>query len=491
MSKVTYDSNILRPVQQVSVTKSYTKTPDGTIIGKIFNITVFGTIIADRGSPNSLGVFWTASTDPPIEAVAQNARISSIMRKQEAIRELFSQEGLQFEVIPLDGSQSLRCNPRINSITFEPGLWIDICRYTIELECDELYPMEEDVFLEYIQSADESWNIETDETAEDETKPRTYRLTHNVSAVGKKFYDDAGNLTMEAWEQAKDYVVGRLGFDSTVLLSSGVINLPAYYGGFNHIRSENRDERGGSYSVVETWIIASGTYLEDFTVSTRDDIADGLKYATINGNVQGLEQRDSNLQLTTSKWTNALSRFNTIEPLLFNRAQTYSGYTLNNIPLSKTTGRNPVAGNISYNYEYNNRFRQLVSGTISEVINLNKTYEVDLFAVIPVIGRAKGSLPQGLLSKQIQESALTIELVFDSSYIPSGASISELLYDYNPRIHEPQRTQLLEILSVSHPSGHQLNNLGQLATVAYITNQNDTWDYVNRRFSYSIAWVYE
>ena len=45
--------------------------------------------------------------------------LKAILRKQEAIRILFSEDGHNFEIQPWDGGPSSKCNPRIQSIEFE------------------------------------------------------------------------------------------------------------------------------------------------------------------------------------------------------------------------------------------------------------------------------------------------------------------------------------------------------------------------------------
>lgn len=490
MARIIYDSKLIQPIQTISITKDYSRNGAGDIIGKIFNLQINGTLVAFKGSPNSSGILWDQSGNPPDEILSSDTtKFASILRKQEAIRELFSTDGLSFEIAPLDGSEAMRCNPRIGPITFEEGPWVDTCRYSISLEADELYPSEEDLFTEYISASEESWNIETDEP-EDLTKPRTYRLTHTVSAVGKKFFDSVG-ASRPAWEQAREYVLPRLGFDTTIALSSGVNNLPSFYGGYNHVRSENIDETNGSFAVTETWLLASGTALEDFTVQTRIDISDGKKHVTIDGSVVGLEQRDSNLNLVTSKYDNAVAKFNVVEGLLLNRAQTYSGYNLNGTAVGKTVGRNPIAGSINYSYEYDTRLGFFVSGVISESISMTNSFDNDIFAVIPILGRARGSLIQLLDTKQPVERNISIELVFDSDYIPSGSTFAERINTYNPRFHEPQKTQIQDLVNAMKPAGTMLNNIGELCTDQVVQSQQETWNFNELRWSYQCTFIAE
>jgi hypothetical protein len=491
MAWIYYNSSLIRPVPSVTISQNKIKNGAGETIGNTYSITVNIILMSFKGSPRSDGTFWTISNDPPDEDIDVDDKIAAISRKQEAIRDLFATEGQLFEIQSRGGGQPIKFNPRILSISFNEGLWVETCSCTIQMEADKLYLGDGDEFDNYLNNSEESWQLDTDETPENINSPRTYRLSHTVSATGRRHYDDSGALTKEAWQAARDDVVSKLGFDSSILLSSGVSNLPSYYGGFNHVRNENIDKSNGSYSVTETWLIASGTALEDFTVNTSRG-NDGLINVTVNGNITGLEQRDANLGLSVSKWDNALSKFNTIQPLIKNRAETYSSASLHATPTSYSTARNPAAGTISYDYGYNSRFRNLVTGTLSEVISVQNNLETDLFATIGIIGRTLGNLLQDLNTRRELQRTVNIELVFDSDYIPSGASISEVINNYNPRLHSPQSTEIASILSAAHPvTAGLLNNNGNPVTKSYISDQSENWNFSSRSYSRNITYVYE
>jgi hypothetical protein len=307
-TEVSYDGNRLIPAPLISISKQFQRSANGEIIGSFFNITVHGKLMAYRGSPKSDKTFWTLADYPPDETIAPDARLASIQRKQEALRQLFNADGKTFQIQGADGSAPVKFNPRVvGPIEFSEGLWYEYSDYTINLEADRVYPQTEDTFTNLINDAQESWNIETQEEPESIGLPRTYRLTHNVSATGKRFFDGNGNLLQDPWKNAREFVIPKLGFDNTFLVSSGVKDLPSFYGGYNHVRTENIDKQAGGYSVTETWILTSGTALEDFSVETSRSIDTGLVQVGIQGNIIGLEQRTSSLQLVTTKYDNALN----------------------------------------------------------------------------------------------------------------------------------------------------------------------------------------
>ena len=492
---VSYNSKKVIPAPFVSVTKTYQTSGDGNKVGSVYAITITGSLVAYKGSPDSSKVFWTIGGYPPDEVLTSDENLGALLRKQEAIRELFSQDGLSLEWQSADGSSPMKCNPRIQSITFQEGQWYNTVQYTIAAEADIVYvngaALGEDSFSEYISSASESWSIETDETPEGPDLPRTYRLSHSVNATGKRFFEGGGTLLREAWRNAQAWVLPRLGFDSTIALSSGVNNLSSYYSGWNHARSESIGENDGTYSVTETFILASGSALEDFTVSTRNSINDGLVAVEINGQITGLEERDSNLQLITSKYDNALTKYNEVELLLHNRAQSYSGYTLNAFEVNSTVGQNPNTGSISYGFEFNNRPTNLITDSLSESIQLNDGFGADLFASIAVLGRSAGPVLQSLSSKQAVTRDLSLEIVFGAAFVGSGNVTSRMITNH-PRNKSPQAAEIQSIVSAVHPvNAGMLNNNSVQATVAYVNNQRESWDGIAGRYSLQIGWTLE
>ncbi len=498
MSRVNYDSKRLIPAPFVTFSKNYAKTPDGELIGSSFSIQVKGTIVVHKGSPDSNGTFWTLGGYPADEVITDDECLATIIRKQEAIRDLFSNEGRSFEVQSADGSQPMKCNPRVVSIEFAEGLWFNRCEYTIQLEADVVYvngqAIGEDDFVQYLSEATESWSIETNEDqAESVDFNRTYRMSHSISATGKRFYDDSGALQKPAWQWARDWVVPRLGFDSSIALSSGVNNLPSYYGGFNHVRNEEIDENGGRFSVSETWIVASGNVLEDFTVETASNAADGLTSVSVQGTVTGLEVRNSQMQVTSTKYGAAEAKFSIIgDGLALQRAQLYSGQTLNALPANSTIGRNPIAGIITYNYQYDNRSSNIVTGTKSENITVSRSWDVDIIAAIPVLGRTAGPVLQPINTHQEATVAIDIQLVFGPEFAGTGTNPQTLLVTRNPGLVEPQRTQIQNIVDAVKPSNAgYLNNAGNAASVQYVRNQAENWEPKAGRYALQVEWVYE
>jgi hypothetical protein len=107
-SSIKYGFNAIIPAPIVNISKSYGRTGSQQKVGSVFNITLTGSVIPDKGSPNSSGVFSDSPTD---EALTDN--MGQIMLKQEHLRQLFSTDGLLLEINP--------CNPVESGSNSEMG----------------------------------------------------------------------------------------------------------------------------------------------------------------------------------------------------------------------------------------------------------------------------------------------------------------------------------------------------------------------------------
>jgi len=435
------------PSPFVQISKGFNVTDDGRIVGTTFQITVKGKLTADKGSPNSTGQFWDTTGYPPDESIASDSRLASIFRKQEALRTLFSaqNQGGKLEFTPWDGTGSMHCNPRITRpVEFAEGNWFNTCDYTVQLEADLLYLNGSvpgsgedygDAASYKVSKATEEWNIE----AGDE-RARTWRMTHSVSAQGKLFYSPSGTLDKTPWENARDYVIGKIGLGANLAraTATGVLNaggLKAY----NHMRSQHVNELGGGFSVTETWLCydpGSGIpAMEDFTVNIRT-ADNGITHVSCEGSVVGFEERSTDwFTLNTARYTNATGQWAAVKPIVFSRCQTISGLTLNPLPLSLTEAHNQYNGTVNYTQEYDNRAVPTIVGAISEVVTLQDHHAADVFASIPVLGRALGPVLQNIGTKTARKRVVQLEIVMPAArigYSPSVPNTNALVLSLMP-----------------------------------------------------------
>lgn len=470
---VYYDSKAIIPAPIVNIQKQYTKSGDGQNIGVVYAITITGTLVAYKGSPNSSGTFWTTTGYPPDEQLGETLRLKSIIGKQGGLRQLFANEGKILEIVPLDGSTPLSCNPRVIDIQFAEGIWFDRCDYTITLETDAFRQagilVGEDSFQvngndNYISAADESWTIEEDDTRVG-VNQKGFRLTHTVSATGKRFYDGTGNLPKQPWQYAKEWVTAQLGFSEITLQSftSDILTTPTDE--YNHIINESIDEKAGTFSVTETWLLANDSAIEDFSISTRISLDSGYTTVGIEGTITGLESN-------VSKYTNATTKFSSVLALLFSRAQSYSGYTLNPDALTQVIGRNPVTGVITYSYEYDSRPTNFISGARSENISIVDTEQADVFSQIAVPGRLKGPILQDIGTRTAFFRTVNIELIMTP---PTSTNWTTIMAS------KPDTSSLVQAIKDTLTSVFQI----------FVESDENSWDPKSGRYSRQIRWIVE
>lgn len=494
MGRVSYDSKRIIPAPFVGITKEYKFTDDGTKIGATFALNVVGKIVAYKGSPTSSGTFWTVGGYPGDETLTDSQHLASILRKFEALRDLFSVDGRSFEIQSDDGSPPMKCNPRVKRLVLPDQLNYNVSDYTIELEADVMYggpliaPSGEDQFANLIDGAKETWQLEFDERPENPYLTNTFRISHAVEAKGKRFFDENGDLVREAWENGKLWVQSRLGLDQSKIQSSGVMNLPSFYAGRNHVRTEVTDELAGEYSVNENWILSSGTALEDFTVTVKNNNQVGTTAVSIDGIVTGLETRNvDTYSLTESKYTAASGKFAYVETQLVTRAQAYSGKTLNIRPLNYTVGRNPNTGVITYAAEYDNRKSNCLPGSMFENITITDNLPTDIYASIGIIGRDEGPILQSIGTISETSRVLNIEVVMEQSGVTdcSLEGLRNLFNNEKPSKLPATSGILYNIIQAASPVGFDG------VTQIFRKDNQENWNPVERRYSLTLGWTYQ
>lgn len=566
---------VIRPTPLVSISHNPIKNKLGTL-GANYTITLTGTIISDEGSPiysnngdplkgplskfNQIGPNWddltSSSSRPQHESVAFGSKLSAIFTKQQAIRELFAIDGQKIEISPITGDEAvIICFPTIESINFEEGVYVDICRYTITLTADTLLDSNGNVFIEgrigsvfapsgnetyisedgrvteltllnqfggFIEDFNDTWSIEVDEgNGETSTNvgvgfkniPRSYRITRNISATGKTRYIPENDLTTvkryEAWEQARDFIKKKIlvtneasgyynypGLNLAHVYSSGFLNIPSVYKGYNHVRTENIDKAAGSYNITDTWLMASGDKaLENYDLSVRSSIDAPFITVNINGSIKGLSDIPASgysSTITESPYDRALQKYYEISNSgqfgigsnLYKRANNSVAQVLNSQPGSISLGMNEFTGEITYSLEFNNRPTNFFTGVLAENISVNDTYPGDVFAVIPVLGRQTGPILQYIGGRTEYRRDVQIEIVLDYTDIGYNNNRESLLLR-KPSLNEPLRSQLLNLILQVSPSGEPG------IRKYFISPPTENWSPKDGRYSLSLSWTYE
>ena len=548
----------IRPTPLYSIGTAILENGAGEAFGVTHSLTLTGTLLADQGMPFAVmqdgGTrfpFWgTAPTGgfvgpynafnstisnfgenrPPQQQVSPNASSHSIISKQNALRALFAQPGQRLEISDVDDNEpSIIVFPRNASVNFQDGIWVDKCDYTITLECDALY--DKNLNLDYgstvaaadfiprsgvkeatlvgslsgafIKDFSEDWSIEVDDSlGETLSNPRSYRISHSLSATGKNHFGPSGQH-LRAWQQARKFVQLRLasGINDypNVMgrIGSGTINLVDSYGGFNHVRSEQISESNGTYSVSENWVIASGRAYENFSLSVTSTIDNPFVNVSIDGNIKGLSQISPSGfgglgPSGVSAYQNAVDKYAQLSNSgqfgmlcdMYRRANNAVAVQLNSAPKSITVGANEYNGELSYNLQFDNRPTNIISGALFETFSINDTYPGDVFAVIPVIGRPTGPILQYIGSRTEYQRAISINLTMDYSKLPYGSGRNPLILK-KPSVIEPTATQIANLIRELSPAGEPG------VRKYFISPPQENWNPKEGTYSFNLTWTYE
>ncbi len=298
---VSYNGKKIIPAPLVNINKTYQKAGDGSKVGVLYSISLNGTLLPWRGSPSGNysdinNAFWSLGGSPPDETVdaTDGAPFDRLLRKQEALRDLFSVDGKSLEWQPAGGQPVVKCNPRVLDITFPEDNWADRAEYTIGFEADWIRftnaPSGEDfddLDTLLIQSAAESWSFEEIEGFEG----TAFRVLHNVRAKGIIGYDENGIALGTAWEHARDWVDTRASGTIDSIIMSGAIGSAGFIGG-SFVKNTTVDEKTGDYTVAESWVSSSGsTYTEKQFACNKALLADEFT-ATYNGTIFGIKANE-------------------------------------------------------------------------------------------------------------------------------------------------------------------------------------------------------
>lgn len=423
------------PAPFVSITKEIERSPDNVVRKITFVITLKGKISAYKGSPDSHGVLWTQSGYPPDEDIPAVSRLGAIERKQGALTVLLSTEGQWLEIQSDDGTAPIKALVRLRNVNFEEGNWVEVCNYTAQFEADTLYFGNLVLTGVSSQTPEESWSVEQ---ADD--KGRTYRISHTISSTQKAIYDDNGNLVVTGWEVARGVVLRGLGLDPAVYDS----NNPADLQGegmqpYNYVRAHQIDETAGKYTGTETWLMYNPAVtgglpcLEEYTINTR--IAeDGKTRISMEGTITGLEVRDANWDIVSTRYNNALARWEQLDPNIFAICQGSASVTLHPVALSSAVGKNPVTGVITFNREFDNR-PNYVLNAISTTIQVADKFPSDVYAQITILGKLSGPLFQAIDTITETSRTLSIEVVMPAATwdnpLPTAPNVENIVLLYS------------------------------------------------------------
>lgn len=326
----------------------------------------------------------------------------------------------------------------------------------------------------------------------------TYRISRTLGATGKSF-NSSGALYY-----AKEWVKNR---EVTAPLT-GILK-PSEFPLYNQTRNVSASEVDGTYTISDTFISKSGSpWIDTRTInSTLDN--NFIRQVEINGKIQGLQPATGILYSPTPsssgindlrplitginnyKYENAVSGYAALIGEFYNIAKNYADLSISNwhgvgeglfnhndvfsrpinpIPISVIEGLNPTEGSISYTRIYNSRPLSLISGALSETINIRESKPTLSIVPIFVIGRRLGPV----ISSNTFASGIGVRTVAYEGVFPRATGLKG--YQFSPTT----RDEINLFVSGLKPSNSN----------SIIKEDSETLNLTENRLSRTISWEY-
>jgi hypothetical protein len=235
-------------------------------------------------------------------------------------------------------------------------------------------------------------------------------------------------------------------------------------------------------------------------MSISSEVSSPFISVSIDGSIKGLSQISpsgyvyggTDTKVANSAFDNALAKYKTVSNQgrfgvgsnIYKRANNSVAVELNSQPTSVSLGTNQYDGTVTYNLSFDNRPTNTISGVLSESISVNDTYPGDVFALIPVLGRATGPVLQYIGGRTEYKRDVSIDLLLDYTDIPYGHNRNSLFLQ-KPSLVEPIRTQLRSLIQELSPA----NEPG--IRKYFIDPPTESWTPKEGRYSFQVAWTYE
>lgn len=496
----------ISPAPIVTIGKTYIQNMYSGPIGAEYSIFLNGDLVAWKGNPESSGSTPTVSQetatsygnfdsdDEPINtSLGVDGYLGSIIKKQEHLRELLVDHGsgIKLEITGFDTATDEADNRGITAyctltdLNFDDKTrWTNGCGYSVSLTTSKLTKpanvglfgddSTEDNFGYYVSDAQNEWSISEDEEhtatiGSSTDQKKIYSVSHNVSAIGQKTYENG--VLINAIHEASGYVHNVIGLGSGEMTNpSGpfsFLGFPEGYSVYNRKVTESINPFTGQYGIDEQFIMGpSGQAAKEVVqISIENDLSP-LTKVSINGTITGFNS--SGVQDgAVNSYDNALAYWDSVSGSIYDRANSEAGScSLNPVFLSRAIGRNPQEGTISYSFNYDNRPANVITNARTEDIQVSDTYPGQVINVVPVIGRSQPII-QYLNSRSEYKRSLQITATMDM-----GA-------DCLPQ--KPPASELATIFETYKPQG----------TKVYYGPPTDNWNPKTGQYSYNVEWTYE
>lgn len=457
------------PFPKYSLGRELIRTGDDTVISCKYNIAINGRVITD------------SSASILVAGEMQSNLHSKVIEKLQTDIALGHNIG-RLQIVPYGGQPNTIefLDARLVSIEIpeqnDDSSGILYSEYSFTFEAyEDISNIGNGLFPFALNSVEESWEISVDdsETIYDinmQVPSRTYAITHNISATGRKKFNSGPNFNSSAWKQACDWVKTRLVsnpasaivtdavgrtevtsftaslFDNGVSTASTDLSGMTYY---NHIRTPNCDINNGTYSVTETWKASDQPALVDMEINVEQDESQALNI-TLTGTITGLDKSVVNTK-AIDRIANAEIVLKLIDATAFNLCNAYysSGRTLQNVIRAKSIGRNKGTGVITFSYTFNDT-PIIISGAQNTTLQITDDNEYQLnkiVAIIMIISKTNGPIIQDMNTTPERKRSVQIDAVMGIaarttkpatgittilSYAPDSAYLQSLVETWEP-----------------------------------------------------------
>jgi hypothetical protein len=497
---------IVAPFPNYSISRETISTPDGTLLGNKYSISINGKILA------------SALSDITVSGEKQNNIQKQLIWHLKLNKAISKDHNIgRLEIEPYGGlaNKYIFDDARLMNINIpeqpEDSSGVLYADYSFSFEAykessyDSAFPGSS--ICNKVSSFDESWEVTANDgqggflSIDANSAPyNTYTINHTVSAVGLKSLEENNTEVRLAWKNAADFVKTRLVSSPTNILTSDIAgnnnrivktfdsrkmgdsedasifgpdltqNNYSFYG---HTRVPRCDFSGGSYSVTETWIASNCQHPATLDMSVETSIDEsGLITMTLSGTINGLISSGIvNTNTINTKLDNAEKMLALIDAKAFDITKVYyakypstevKGDTdLQNIIRSKSIGRNKFSGVITFSYTYNDN-EAIVPNALSNSISLNYDNEdrdVNIIAIIPIIAKQDGPITQDMNTTRERKRSVTIDATMKKDFRLTKPNIRTTLQNYQPQWNHK------------------------------ILNWQETWQPINGSYSLNVEWV--
>jgi len=382
---------------------------------------------------------------------SQNGSLDFLILRMKALQNGLA-SGQQEWRVNFDGNPVISgIYPRVTSVAFAEGIWIDRMDYTFTFQYDE------DFHNTGIQSYTETWNFE------EQDDRRTVSAKHDISAVGLNTTPSGVNNSVS---NAMTFVLARTGYGNVVAGAPAFVQVSGSYSAYEELRTEQIDVQAGTFGVSENFTLSSGSYIHKRTSQFAQD-DQGIITVSMDGEIRGLGRGDTGWPRALSGWQNQ------VRPRMpMDASGTYSQlngtailFTSN--PKSLSITKSEFAGTINYSVAYTDSpTENLPSGILDFTFNVVDNEPVIVYASFPIFERSLGNVIQNVGTSS------------EGTYSITGSAVAKPDYIFNDLLDYVETR-----VNARRPSSVNYQTLR-------LTQKQITKDEDNKTVNFSIVWTY-